>query len=114
MERLLSPLQSDATSGVGKTLIVPDPERIVRFSIRSKGTPMGGGITFECCPTDTGQAPRVSAGMVWRAMKTLPVPTIFLRWLNTVPGQRPACSGRAFQLLSLAAAQPPYGPLLAC
>jgi hypothetical protein len=28
MERLLSPLRSDATSGVGKTLIVPEPERI--------------------------------------------------------------------------------------
>jgi hypothetical protein len=76
METLLSPLQLDATSGVGKTLIVPEPERIVRFIIRSKGTPMGGEITFECCPVDTGQAPgKVSARMVWRALKTVPVPT---------------------------------------
>jgi hypothetical protein len=75
MEALLKPLQKDATSGVGKTLIIPDPARIVRFLIRSKGSPTGGEITFECCPMDTGQAPKVSAGMVWRTMKTVPVPT---------------------------------------
>jgi hypothetical protein len=54
MERLLSPLQSDATSGVGKTLIVPEPERIVRFLIRSKGSPTGGEIQIECCPMSKG------------------------------------------------------------
>jgi hypothetical protein len=32
---------------------------------------MGGEITFECCPMDTGKA----GGIVWRALKTLPVPT---------------------------------------
>jgi hypothetical protein len=37
MERLLSPLQSEATSGAGKTLIVPDPERIVGFLIQMAG-----------------------------------------------------------------------------
>jgi hypothetical protein len=73
MEALLKPLQSDATSGDGKMLTVPAPERIVRFLIRSKGTPMGGEITFECCPMDT--VPKVSSGIVWRAMKTVPVPT---------------------------------------
>jgi hypothetical protein len=73
MEAQLTPLQLDATSGAGRTLIVPDPARMVRFIIRVKGTPMGGEITFECCPMDA--APKVSSGMVWRAMKTLPVPT---------------------------------------
>jgi hypothetical protein len=73
METLLSPLQSDATSGVGKTLIVPEPERIVRFLIRGKGPPTGGEITIECCPMDT--VPKVSSGIVWRAMKTVPAPT---------------------------------------
>ena len=68
----LDPLQSEATSGAGRTLIVPDPERIVRFLIRSKGTPRGE-ITFECCPMDA--VPKVSSGIVWRAMKTVPVPT---------------------------------------
>jgi hypothetical protein len=70
MERLLSPLQSDATSGVGKTLIVPDPERIeriVRFLIRSKGPPTGGEIQIECCPM---KAPGIGEGTmqmtVWR------------------------------------------------
>ena len=69
MERLLSPLQSEATSGDGKILTVPDPARMVRFIIRTLGNPMGGEITFECCPMDT------KTGRVWRAMKTLPVPT---------------------------------------
>ena len=73
MERQLTPLQLDATSGAGRMLIVPDPARMVRFIIRSKGTPMGGEITFECCPMDT--VPKASSGMVWRALKTLPVPT---------------------------------------
>jgi hypothetical protein len=50
MGTLLSPLQLDATSGVGETLIVPEPERIVRFLIRSKGPPTGGEITIESCP----------------------------------------------------------------
>jgi hypothetical protein len=75
MEAQLEPLQNDATICAGKRLTVPDPARMVRFIIRSKGTPMGGEITFECCPMDTGQAPKVSAGMVWRALKTVPVPT---------------------------------------
>jgi hypothetical protein len=42
---------------------------MVRFIIRTLGNPMGGEITFECCPMDT------KTGRVWRAMKTLPVPT---------------------------------------
>ena len=75
MERLLSPLQSDATSGVGKTLIVPEPERTVRFLIRGKGPPTGGEITIECCPM---KAPGSGTGpaqmIVWREMKTVPVP----------------------------------------
>jgi hypothetical protein len=75
MEAQLDPLQNEATSGAGRTLTVPEPARMVRFIIRSKGTPMGGEITFECCPMDTGQVPQVSAGMVWRATKTVPVPT---------------------------------------
>ena len=71
MEALLKPLQLDATSGAGKTLTVPEPARMVRFIISSKGTPRGE-IIFECCPMDT--APTVSTGMVWRALKTVPVP----------------------------------------
>jgi hypothetical protein len=59
MERLLSPLQLDATSGVGKTLIVPEPARTVRFTIRGKGPPTGGEITFECCPM---KAPGIGEG----------------------------------------------------
>jgi hypothetical protein len=50
MEAQLKPLQNDATSGDGRTLIVPDFERIVRFLIRSKGSPTGGEIQIECCP----------------------------------------------------------------
>jgi hypothetical protein len=73
MEAQLDPLQSEATSGAGRTLTVPDPARMVRFLIRVKGTPMGGEITFECCPMDA--VPKVSSGIAWRAMKTLPVPT---------------------------------------
>lgn len=73
MEALLKPLQNDATSGTGKTLTVPDPARMVQFLIRVKGTPMGGEITFECCPM--GAAPYLSSGIAWRVMKTLPVPT---------------------------------------
>jgi hypothetical protein len=71
MEALLKPLQNEAKSGVGKTLTVPEPARLVRFIIRSKGPATGGEITFECCPMDTV----VSSGIVWRAMKTVPVPT---------------------------------------
>jgi hypothetical protein len=73
MEAQLTPLQLDATSGAGRTLTVPDPARMVYFLIRVKSTPIGGKITFECCPMDT--VPKVSSGMVWRAMKTVPVPT---------------------------------------
>ena len=69
MEAQLEPLQSEARSGVGKTLIIPEPARTVRFIIRSKGPATGGEITFECCPMDT------KTGSVWRAMKTVPVPT---------------------------------------
>jgi hypothetical protein len=53
MEALLKPLKLDATSGEGKILTVPDPARMVRFLIKglpTGGTPMGGEITFECCP----------------------------------------------------------------
>jgi hypothetical protein len=41
---------------------------MVQFLIRSKGTAMGGEITFECCPM------KAATGMVWRDMKTVPVP----------------------------------------
>jgi hypothetical protein len=69
MVRQLDPLQSDATSGDGRVLIVPDPERMVSFLIRCKGTPAGGEITFECCPMN------IAIGIMWRALKTVPVPT---------------------------------------
>ena len=76
MEAQLKPLQNEATNGVGKTLIVPEPERIVRFLIRGKGPPTGGAITFECCPM---KAPGIGQGAVqmtvWREMKTVPVPS---------------------------------------
>ena len=77
MEAQLEPLQSDATSGVGKTLIVPDPERIVRFLIRSKGPPTGGEITIECCPMKAPGSGTGSAQMiVWRQMRApITVPT---------------------------------------
>jgi hypothetical protein len=77
MEARLAPLQNEATSGDGRTLIVPDPERIVRFLIRSKGTPVGGQIQIECCPmrgpgTGTGTVQMI----VWRQMGApVPVPT---------------------------------------
>jgi hypothetical protein len=67
MEAQLDPLQNDATSGVGKTLIVPEPTRTVRFLIRSKGPPTGGQIQIECCPM---KAPGIGEGTaqmtVWR------------------------------------------------
>jgi hypothetical protein len=73
MEARLTPLQLDATSGDGRMLIVPDPERIVRFLVRCKGPlrSFGGplGQPFLC-------------------------PPIFLRWLNTVPGKYQACYRR--------------------
>jgi hypothetical protein len=72
MEAQLKPLQSDATSGAGRTLTVPEPARMVQFLIRVQGTPRGGEITFECCPMDA--VPTVSSGIAWRAMKTVPVP----------------------------------------
>jgi hypothetical protein len=77
MEAQLDPLQNDATSGAGKTLIVPEPERIVRFLIRSKGPPTGGEIQIECCPM---KAPGSGTGpaqvIVWRPMGApVPVPT---------------------------------------
>jgi hypothetical protein len=77
MEAQLEPLQSDATSGDGKTLIVPEPARIVRFLIRSKGPPTGGEITIECCPMKTPGAGTGQAQMlVWRKMGApIPVPT---------------------------------------
>jgi hypothetical protein len=73
----LKPLQSDATSGAGRTLIVPEPERIVYFLIRVKGTPMGGEIQIECCPMNTSGSGTGSAQMiVWRPMGApIPVPT---------------------------------------
>ena len=67
MEALLKPLQSDATSGAGRTLTVPEPARMVRFIIRSKGSPTGGEIQIECCPM---KAPGIGEGTmqmtVWR------------------------------------------------
>jgi hypothetical protein len=73
MEAQLTPLQLDVTSGDGRTLIVPEPERMVKFLIRVKGTSsIGGEITFECCPMVT--APQLSTGMVWRTLKTVSVP----------------------------------------
>ena len=68
MEAQLEPLQNDATSGVGKTLIVPDPERIVRFFIRSKGPPAGGEITIECSPMKAPGSGTGPAQIVWRQM----------------------------------------------
>jgi hypothetical protein len=73
MEAQLKPLHNDATSGTGKILTVPDPERIVRFIIRSKGPVTGGEVTFECYPMNT--VPQISPNIVWRAMKTVHVPT---------------------------------------
>jgi hypothetical protein len=81
MEAQLEPLQLDATSGVGKTLIVPEPERTVRFLIRSKGPPTGGQIQIESCPMNTpqgmGAGPMAGTVMtVWRPMGApIPVPT---------------------------------------
>jgi hypothetical protein len=77
MEAQLEPLQSDATSGAGKTLTVPDPARIVRFLIRGKGPPTGGEITIECCPMAPGSGGTGPVQMiVWRKMgATIPVPT---------------------------------------
>jgi hypothetical protein len=75
MEAQLEPLQNEVTSGAGKTLIVPEPARIVQFLIRSKGSPTGGQIQIECCPM---KAPGSGTGpaqmIVWREMKTVPVP----------------------------------------
>src|SRR6267378_1170326 len=73
METQLKPLHNDATSGAGKILTVPDPERIVRFIIRSKGPVTGGEVTFECYPMNA--VPQISPNIVWRAMKTVHVPT---------------------------------------
>jgi hypothetical protein len=42
MEAQLEPLQNEARSGMGKTLIIPEPARTVRFIIRSEGPPTGG------------------------------------------------------------------------
>jgi hypothetical protein len=77
MEEQLEPLQNDATSGVGKTLIVPEPARIVRFLIRSKGTPTGGEITIECCPMKApGSGTGAAQMIVWRKIGApVPVPT---------------------------------------
>ena len=77
MEAQLAPLQSEAKSGVGKTLVIPEPARIVRFLIRSKGPPTGGEIQIECCPM---KAPGSGTGpaqmIVWRQMGApIPVPT---------------------------------------
>jgi hypothetical protein len=77
MEAQLDPLQNDATSCVGKTLIIPEPARTVRFLIRSKGTPTGGEIQIECCPM---KAPGSGTGpaqlIVWRPEGgTISVPT---------------------------------------
>jgi hypothetical protein len=36
MEAQLAPLQSEAKRGVGKTLVIPEPARTVRFIIRTK------------------------------------------------------------------------------
>jgi hypothetical protein len=78
MEAQLEPLQLDATSGDGKTLIVPAPERIVRFLIRSKGPPTGGEITIECCPMKAppGSGSGPAQMIVWKQMGApIPVPT---------------------------------------
>jgi hypothetical protein len=77
METQLKPLQNDAISGVGKTLIVPEPERIVRFLIRSKGPPTGGEIQIECCPM---KAPAIGEGTMqmtvwWPDGEAISVPT---------------------------------------
>jgi hypothetical protein len=73
----LETLQNDATSGAGRTLTVPEPERMVYFLIRVKGTPRGGEIQIECCPMNTSGSGSGSAQtIVWRQMGApIPVPT---------------------------------------
>jgi hypothetical protein len=76
MDARLDPLQNEATSGAGRMLTVPDPARMVRFLIRSKGSPAGGEIQIECCPM---KGPGIGEGtaqmIVWRQMGApIPVP----------------------------------------
>src|SRR5919106_3104662 len=67
MMRVLKPLQDKATTGVGKSLVLPEPRR-VRFLIRGEGSVSAGAVTIECCPEST------KAGKFWMELATIPVP----------------------------------------
>jgi hypothetical protein len=79
MVRQLDPLQNEAKSGAGKTLVIPEPARTVQFNIRSQGQPAGGEITIECCPMKAPCSGTGPAQMtVWRPIGApIPVPTDF-------------------------------------
>lgn len=67
MMRVLKPLHDKATTGAGKTLVLPEPRR-VRFLIRGEGRVSAGAVTIECCPEST------KAGKFWMELATIPVP----------------------------------------
>ena len=67
MMRVLQPLQDKATTGAGKSLVLPEPRRI-RFLIRGEGSVSAGAVTIECCPEST------KAGKFWMELATIPVP----------------------------------------
>jgi hypothetical protein len=67
MMRVLKPLQDRATTGAGKSLVLPEPRR-VRFLIRGEGPVSAGAVTIECCPEST------KAGKFWMELATIPVP----------------------------------------
>jgi hypothetical protein len=67
MMRVLKPLQDRATTGAGKSLVLPEPRRI-RFLIRGEGPVLAGAVTIECCPEST------KAGKFWMELATIPVP----------------------------------------
>jgi hypothetical protein len=45
MMRVLEPLQEKATTGLGKSLVLPEPRRI-RFLIRGEGPISAGAVTI--------------------------------------------------------------------
>src|SRR5262245_44313887 len=67
MMRVLKPLQERATTGAGKSLVLPEPRR-VRFLIRGEGRVSAGAVTIECCPEST------RVGKFWMELATIPVP----------------------------------------
>jgi hypothetical protein len=67
MMRVLKPLQDRATTGAGKTLVLPEPRR-VRFLIRGEGPVSAGAVTIECCPEST------KAGKFWMELATRRLP----------------------------------------